>query len=161
MNENYSKVDSAKHSYQVLKNLSIYGLVFFIACFVISTLFHFYAKSAIIKSFLLSSSILSFLVILLDCWPSYKKIKQLGDSNLDRNVFSSLAPEIKTEESKIHLISLVPLISIMTLLICGYFKLTDFYGVLLAATAVGGIFLAFELVQNYLLDILDHELKKP
>jgi hypothetical protein len=155
-----TKSNSANNTLYSLNKLSTYIVSFFCVCALLSVAFYFISDNAIIKGFLLMTAIMSALVLLFDCVPSFRKIKTLELGQLQRNDSPHLIKDIKTDSKKMQILGLVPILSGIFLVCCIILDWTNLYGVLLAICLISGIFLAFELIQNYLLDILIHELKK-
>jgi len=109
---------------------------------------------------MLTGSIMGIFVLILDCVPSYHKIKAIDIAILNQQVSKPNLSHIKTPSKKIQILSFVPIVSITLLIIAFSFDWVNLLGVLLAISLFSGIFLAFELIQNYLLDIFCHEVQR-
>ena len=153
-------LQSAKNTLYSLRKLSIYTVSFFLFCSLTCLTLYFYSESEIIKAFMLTSSILGIFVLIIDCVPSYHKIKAIDITILNQQIPKADLSHIKTPSKKIQILSFVPVVSITLLIIAFSFDWVNLLGVLLAISLISGIFLAFELIQNYLLDIFCHEVER-
>lgn len=151
---------SATNTLYSLRKLSIYTISFFLLCSILSLVYYFCTDSEIVKGFMLTTAILGLIVLMIDCVPSYQKVNAIDTDKLIQSKSKPNLDHIKTPVKKIQILSFVPVVSITFLIIAFSLDWVSIIGVLLSISLISGIFLAFELIQNYLLDIFCHEVQR-
>lgn len=142
----------------VLRQLSLYAIGFFSFCFLLFMIIYFYSETTLTKGFVKSGSILSLLIVVIDCLPSYHRLKNLS---LDKQVVTynnNSFDQIRKRDKALRALSFVPAFSIILLIVFYKQSWLHLSGIMMGITLISGIFLAFELIQKYLLDILNHEI---